>query len=161
MAADQADIQAIVRAAHINPFDLKWPHFLVAEEDKKIVGVGQIKIHRDGSRELASIAVVPERQGKGIGSAIILALLEEATYPIYLVCRNALESYYQRFGFRIVPPKDLPPVLGRLLRLGNLMSAVGSRLSGQRFRIIAMDCESYPSQALGAEKQHGSHHREC
>ena len=36
-----------------------------------MVGVAHIKAHGDGSRELASLAVVPDRQGEGIGGALI------------------------------------------------------------------------------------------
>ncbi|HET7467054.1 MAG TPA: GNAT family N-acetyltransferase, partial [Candidatus Dormibacteraeota bacterium] len=72
---DQATIRRIVRAAGINPTSLQWQRFIVAEERGEIVGVGQVKPHRDGTRELASIAVVPERQGRGLGSEIINALI--------------------------------------------------------------------------------------
>ncbi|MBI3915308.1 MAG: GNAT family N-acetyltransferase, partial [Chloroflexi bacterium] len=82
---DQATIKRIVRAARINPFDLKWQKFLVAEDADAIIGVGQIKTHDDGSRELASIAVVPEKQKQGIGAAIVRALMQAQTPPLYLM----------------------------------------------------------------------------
>jgi N-acetylglutamate synthase-like GNAT family acetyltransferase len=59
---DQATISRLIKEANINRMSLKWPNFVVAEEDDAIVGVGQVKAHGDASRELASIAVVPARQ---------------------------------------------------------------------------------------------------
>ena len=61
--ADQPAITAMVRAAGINPLSLHWPRFRVAEDAGRVVGVAQIKIHGDASRELASLAVAPDRQG--------------------------------------------------------------------------------------------------
>lgn len=101
---------------------LNWPHFVVAEEDGTIIGVGQVKSHGDGSRELASIAVVPPLQGQGIGSALIKALLvREQGMVLHLTCRSQLEGYYSRFGFRRLRPADYPPYFGRLIPLVNLI----------------------------------------
>src|SRR6202521_2197724 len=87
--ADQPTIRRLIKEANINPMSLDWPNFVVAEEDGAIVGVGQVKAHGDGSRELASIAVVPARQGQGIGRAIIETLLARAPgIVIHLTCRS-------------------------------------------------------------------------
>ena len=51
------------QAAGLNPFSLGWPRFLVAEDGGRVVGVAQIKPHGDGSRELASLAVVARPAG--------------------------------------------------------------------------------------------------
>ena len=57
-ADDQFAITAIARAAWLNPFDLDWRRFLLAQWGQDIIGIGQVRPHKDGSRELASIAVV-------------------------------------------------------------------------------------------------------
>ncbi len=49
-ATEQATITAIVRAARNNPRDLDWRRFLVAEQGAQIIGVVQVRPHRDGSR---------------------------------------------------------------------------------------------------------------
>ena len=75
-----------------------------------MVGMGQVKSHGDGSRELASIAVVPARQGEGVGNAIIQALLaREPGVVLHLSCRRELEGYYERFGFKRLEPASYPP----------------------------------------------------
>jgi hypothetical protein len=44
----------MVREARINPRNLHWSRFLLAEEGGRIVGIGQVKIHKNGTREVAS-----------------------------------------------------------------------------------------------------------
>src|SRR5258708_19547036 len=72
---DQPAIRRVIAEVHLPRMNLQWPNFVVVEEDREIVGMGQVKSHRDGSRELASIAVVPKRQGDGVGTALIDPLL--------------------------------------------------------------------------------------
>jgi putative acetyltransferase len=122
---DQPTINRLIKEANINRMSLKWPNFVVAEDDGAVVGVGQVKAHGDGSRELASIAVVPARQSQGIGSALIKTLLaREPGVVLYLTCRSGLEGYYQRFGFRTLAAAEYPPYFRRMVpvinRIGRL-----------------------------------------
>ncbi len=107
----------MVNAAHINPMNLDWRHFIVAEEGGHIVGIGQVKTHGDGTRELASLAVIPEKQHRGIASTIIRTLMERETGPLYLTCREALVPFYAHFGFRVLEPKEMSPYFRRLHRI--------------------------------------------
>jgi N-acetylglutamate synthase-like GNAT family acetyltransferase len=128
--ADQPTIRSLINEAHLNPMSLDWPNFVVAVEEGAIVGVGQVKAHKDGSRELASIAVVPERQGQGIGRALIEMLLaREAGVAVHLTCRRELQGYYERFGFRRLEPGEYPPFFRRVVPLVNLfMRVFGTRI---------------------------------
>jgi N-acetylglutamate synthase-like GNAT family acetyltransferase len=135
--ADQNSINSIVRAAGINPFNLRWPRFLVAEEDGRVIGVVQVKPHRDGSRELASLAVIPERRDRGVGSALVGAILAAEAGPVHLTCADRLEGYYARFGFRSLALPEMPPYFRRLSRLTRALSAV-LRALGQHWRILVM-----------------------
>src|ERR1700674_5026711 len=127
--ADQPTIRRLIKEANINPMSLDWPNFVVAEEDGAIVGVGQVKAHGDGSRELASIAVVPARQGQGIGRAIIETLVAREPSVLYLTCRRELEAFYRRFGFRTLARAEYPPYFGRMIPLVNLvMRPFGTRI---------------------------------
>jgi N-acetylglutamate synthase-like GNAT family acetyltransferase len=116
---DQPTIRQIVRAANINPTGLDWPHFILAEDGGAIVGVGQVKPHRDGTRELASIAVIPDRQRQGVGSAIIEELLRREKGTLHLTCRSRLQGYYERFGFRLLLSRDYPPYFARRIPMIN------------------------------------------
>jgi amino-acid N-acetyltransferase len=130
---DQPTIRRFVTDARLNPMSLNWPNFVVAEEDGEVVGVGQVKAHGDGSRELASIVVVPARQGHGIGSAVIRTLL--ATNPggvLHLTCRRELQGYYERFGFRRLNPAEYPPYFGRMIPLVNFIG----RFAGMQILVM-------------------------
>jgi N-acetylglutamate synthase-like GNAT family acetyltransferase len=120
VAADQFAIKMIVRAARIIPTGLDWPRFLVAEESSGLIGVGQVKPHRDGSRELASIAVVPEWQGQGVGAAIVRGLLARENGVLHLMCRSINAPFYERFGFRRIDRHEMPPYFRRMARLASV-----------------------------------------
>ncbi len=119
---DQKTIERIIHDAGINPMSLDWHRFVIAEDDGAVVGIGQIKPHGDGSRELASIAVIPERQSQGIGSEIIRTLLAQEHSTLYLTCREQLETYYTRFGFRRVPRDEMTPYFRRIIRMVNIFA---------------------------------------
>ncbi len=120
---DQPSIRGLIKEVHLPRMNVQWQNFLVAEDDGALVGVGQVKSHGDGSRELASIAVVPKRQGQHIGSAVVNALLARETgIVLHLSCRRQLEGYYERFGFRRVEPSAYPPYFRRTTRLVNLIA---------------------------------------
>ena len=117
-AQDQRPIRELIWRVGINPLGLDWRRFIVAvDEQDRLLGCGQIKPHGDGSRELASRAVRPERQREGIGSQISQRLLAENPLPLYLTCRASMEPYYQKFGFEAVGWGEMPPYLRRILRL--------------------------------------------
>ena len=129
----------MVRAAQLNPINVRWQNFTIAEEAGRIVGIGQLRPHSDGSRELASLAVAPEFQRRGIGSQLMCALLAKQTPPIYLFCEDELERYYTRFGFRLIDtPKKLPVSLARLYRAGSLVKRIDVLLGRSQARLIAM-----------------------
>ncbi len=77
---------------------------LVAEEDGELVG--HILFSRmqspDGSLGMAPVSVLPDRQGSGIGSALICEGLKQATEAgwksVFLLGEPA---YYSRFGFSV------------------------------------------------------------
>ncbi len=137
-AADQKTITAMVRGAGLNPLDLKWQHFLVADEAGEVIGVGQVRHHGGAVRELASLVVAPGRQGEGIGAALVRALMAREQGIVYLFCQDSLEGYYARFGFAVTARSGLPGKLRLWHLLGNTMASVASRLGHQPFRVLAM-----------------------
>ena len=80
-ADDQADITRLVHQARLNPRGLDWLGFVIAEADGATVGVAQVRRHPDGSRELASLVVLPEHRGHGVAGSMIDALLVDETGP--------------------------------------------------------------------------------
>src|SRR5258708_21098500 len=120
---DQVAIRRLIAEVHLPGMNLQWPNFVVAEEAQEIVGMGQVKSHRDGSRELASIAVVPKQQGGGVGTAVIKTLLgREVGVVLHLSCRRELQGYYERFGFGRIERAEYPPYFQRTTRVANLIT---------------------------------------
>jgi N-acetylglutamate synthase-like GNAT family acetyltransferase len=121
-ARDARAIRALIRQVGINPLGLDWRRFLVAVDERDaVIGCGQVKPHADGTRELASIAVLPERQGQGIGQELVRRLLVMHPRPLYLTCRASLETFYGQFGFRRAAPETLPPYFRRVRRAFHLL----------------------------------------
>jgi N-acetylglutamate synthase-like GNAT family acetyltransferase len=137
-AADQKVIRQIVRQARINPFGIYWPNFLIAEVDGRIASIGQIKVHGDGSRELASIAVRPEFQRQGIAGTIIEALLAGEEGVLFLTCMRKMEGFYQPFGFRWATGAELSRNMARLDRLNQWFSRMASLFTSKPVGGIVM-----------------------
>ena len=97
--SDAATIRKIIREARINPFSLELAAFHHRRGRSRQGGRHRAGTDYDGSRELASIAVVPACQGKGIATRIIERLLSQNPSPLYLTCRGTLGPFYRRFGF--------------------------------------------------------------
>lgn len=153
---DQRTIRRMVLSALLNPRDLRWQNFLIADDDetRQIVAIGQVRVHivdesvgtqhavsavnesasmpspNDAAtsviKELASIVVVPQYRGQGIGAAIIAALEQRAGRPLYLMCAPHNVAYYQRLGYvetddaaaaaAILPPRIVVWLIKRVLR---------------------------------------------
>ena len=120
-ADDEYAIRLIVRAAWINPIGLDWRRFIVADDGWQLIGVGQVKPHRDGSRELASIAVVPEYQDQGVAGAIIRVLLEQEHSAVYLMCLDGQTLFYTHLGFQHIERAAMPPYFRRVTRAFNAL----------------------------------------
>ena len=124
-AQDSPAIRALIRSVRINPVSLDWRRFIVAVvPNGELIGCGQVKSHADGTRELASIAVRPAHRQLGVARAIIEQLLTENQPPLYLICRNELGPFYQRFGFRAVLQAEMPPYFRRLMRAARMFMKV-------------------------------------
>lgn len=120
-ATDFPAIHTLIYRVGINPLGLNWRRFLVAESPQgEFIGCGQLKPHGDGSLELASLAVVPAWRGRGVARQLILALMAKAPHPLYLTCLGHLQPFYEKFGFRVLTPEEMPPYFWRLSRLARL-----------------------------------------
>jgi N-acetylglutamate synthase-like GNAT family acetyltransferase len=130
-AGDESMIKAMIRAERLDPFNVHWQNFLVAEEAGRVIGIGQVKPYRSG-RELGSLAVAADRRQSGVGGAIIHALIERERGPLLLFCLAFREPYYAKFGFRRCRLGELPGEF----KLKYAMGAILSRLI--RRPLIAM-----------------------
>ena len=136
-AADAKTIRRIINLVQINPTGLSWRRFIVAIDEQaggEVIGCGQVKAHKDGSLELASIAVVPEWRGRGVARAIIEQLLRQYPGRLYLTCRSRLEPLYQKFSFQAIGFEEMPGYFQRISRL----AAVYNKLTHQPDHLSVM-----------------------
>jgi N-acetylglutamate synthase-like GNAT family acetyltransferase len=119
---DFSAIRELIHQVGINPMGLHWERFILAvDSEGAMIGCGQIKVHGDGSRELASIAVIDTWRKQGVASRIIRHLMADESGRLFLTCRSVLGPFYQRFGFRQAAPAELTPYFRRLNRVVSLM----------------------------------------
>lgn len=109
-AADQPLIVAWVKREGLDVTTLKWQHFLLARDGETIVGMGQIK-ELPGCRELGSLIVAREYRRQGVARQLIAALEAKSGLPLYLMCRDRLEPFYQQFGYASISFGEMPAVL--------------------------------------------------
>jgi len=122
---DSAAIRSLVLEGGINPTGLDWPRFVVAEDESGIViGCGQLKPHRDGSLELASLAVMKAQRGRGVARALIEHLIDQHDGILYLMCRSGLGPLYEKFGFYSLEYDEMPRYFQRVSKLVGVLNAV-------------------------------------
>ncbi len=143
LAADFPHIRELVLAARINPTALHWQRFWVAfpvdetnqpASGKTVIACGQIKAHRDGSHELASLVVEPAYRGRGIATALIAHLTRHYAGDLHLMCRASLGGFYEKLGFSVIAEPAIPPYFRRITRLATLIEAL--RQQGQTLLVM-------------------------
>ena len=139
---DQQTIVSFIQQAKINPRNLHWQSFLVAEENNKIIGIRQVKTHQQGTREVASGFVLPEYRRQGISAQLMNEILSREKGTLYLMCRDRRTPYYEQFGFRQVDVSQLPSDFRKEYWIGRIITTLISMFRKDRVRIIPMKRES-------------------
>lgn len=122
LASDAGHIRDLIHRVGINPLDLDWRRFTIAEgKDGMFLGCAQLKQHADGSFEFASLAVQQEYRGQGLARALIQHFLAHSPRPLYLMCRPGLTPFYEKYGFQVIQPEEMPPDFRRLHRLVGIL----------------------------------------
>lgn len=135
---DQKTILDFIRQARINSRNLDWERFLVAEDDGQVVGIRQVRIHREGTREVGSGFVLPEHRHKGISAQLMNEILSRENGALYLMCRDKWIPYYEQFGFRQVAVDALPADFHKEYRTGRLITSLISMFTKDKIRIVPM-----------------------
>lgn len=100
--------------------------FLLIEVDSE--RAGRIYVHRSpGDIRVMDIALVPQRRGRGIGSALLAELIEESEHggssiTLHVEADNPAVRLYRRLGFEHLEDRGVYQFYGRRPR-----SAVSSR----------------------------------
>jgi amino-acid N-acetyltransferase len=137
-AGDQTAISRLVHQARLNPRSLDWRRFVIAEAAGAPIGVAQLRRHPDGSRELASLVVLAEHRDRGVAGRMIDALLNDEPGPVFTLVDRRYAQHFTRWDFHPVDPADLPRSIARQLRIGRLVTAIGSLLLRRRIRLLPL-----------------------
>ena len=160
--SDANTIRFAILKEKMNPLGLDPRRFVVAEEGGQLVGFGQLKPWETLSRrrkgdlvgaavrflnlepnwrgqllELASLVVMPEHRGRGVGTALLNRLIEDsidAKDPETLLkqettlCLLTLKStvgFYEKAGFSVISSEQyVPRPLQAELAAGKVVAAV-------------------------------------
>ena len=138
---DQETIVSFVRQAKINPRNLHWENFMVAEENGQMIGMRQVKVHSHGTREVASGFVLPEFRRRGISARLMNELLARESGPLYAMVSEKRAGYYEQFGFRRVDLNQLPADFLKEYRIGRIVTTLISLFRKERVRIVPLKRE--------------------
>ena len=134
-AEDQSIIVNLVRAARLDPSNLHWQNFVVAEADGQIIGCGQIRPD-PALRELGSMVVSKAYRRRGVGVAIVRTLQARSQPPLFLECPDYRVTFYEQVGFHIVPRHTVPWKLRLKATLGDWLLPL---LRGPHIRTMRWD----------------------
>jgi N-acetylglutamate synthase-like GNAT family acetyltransferase len=135
---DQQTIISFVKQAKINPRNLHWERFLVAEQDGQVVGIRQVKVYAEGTREVGSGFVLPEYRRQGISARLMNELLAREIGPLYTMINEKWAPYYEQFGFRRVEVDQLPVDFRKEYWIGRIVTSLISLFQKDKIRIIPM-----------------------
>jgi len=96
-AADFPAIRYLAEKLYLDSADMRAEEFMVAEDERKIVGIGRIIKHPD-CRELATFGIEETHRKKGVGKKLVDELAKKADGPVYLA--TIIPGYFEKLGFR-------------------------------------------------------------
>lgn len=84
--------------------------FFVAEHDGKTIGCCALEVIWSDLAEIKSLAVESDKRGKGVGTALVTAVIDQAHYlGVPRVFALTLEpAFFERVGFTAIRKEDLP-----------------------------------------------------
>ncbi len=85
-------------------------HCMALDQNHQIIGVGRIHFPDESQAQIRYMATAPAVQGQGVGSAILIDLLNYAAQQNIKTCwlksREAVCDFYKKHGFEITGPVE-------------------------------------------------------
>ncbi|CAG5074591.1 hypothetical protein DYBT9623_05278 [Dyadobacter sp. CECT 9623] len=122
--ADKEVVTSLLKEADLLTEDLPagLPDFLLAREEGSPVGVAGMELYEEVAL-LRSIAVSPDRQGKGIARKLVEQLLagadKQEVQAVYLITTTA-DHYFDRYGFAVVNREQVPEAIQQTRQFSGL-----------------------------------------
>lgn len=123
-ADDQPSIRALVRSERLNPCGLRFPNFMLATTEAGAIGAAQIRRHRDGSRELGSVVVLPAWRGRRVAIRLIDALLADEIGSVFAITGIPRVGPSARWGFQPIDPATAPAPIRFNYRMGRMAGVI-------------------------------------
>ncbi|MEW5298036.1 MAG: hypothetical protein WDW36_001200 [Sanguina aurantia] len=100
-----------------------------------IVALGQLQAQGNGIWELRSLVVDAACRGKGVGSGLVRELLRRVQPGdvVFLTTIGSRTAFYERLGFSLVPPAQVPRFLWVEVVTG---TAVARLVAGERLVVM-------------------------
>ncbi len=137
-ADDVAALIELMRGEPLRPFDRKWQNFVVAEDTRGLVGAVQIRVHRDGSREIGSLVVAPDYRGRGLASRLMESRLADASDAVFAITGAKYGAHYAQWGFREIPLLQAPIWIAINLLLGQAAGWLFARFEKRQAKRLAV-----------------------
>lgn len=122
---DLTAIREHVQRFRLDGERLAADQLIVARDQGRLVAFGRIKPYGGGVFELGTVGVLESERGKGWGDRVVRELIRRfPAREVYIT--TDLTAYFERFGFRRLPPDQVPaPLADKLKRIcGTLRDGV-------------------------------------
>jgi N-acetylglutamate synthase-like GNAT family acetyltransferase len=93
---DWEKVEHLAESLGLDKYDMHPAQFKVCKSGNEVLGIGRFKKHPD-CMELCTLGVVETHRNKGIGSALVEALLMKVGSPVYIV--TEIPVYFEKLGF--------------------------------------------------------------
>lgn len=94
---------------------------LAAYDGERLVGAGNVRPLPDGTWRVRGMAVEPAYRGRGVGAAVLAALLDHveahAGGTVWCHARTGARTLYERAGFVVVGEPWVDPDIGPHVRM--------------------------------------------
>ncbi len=97
---DWPQVVALAARLNLDYEGMDMDDFWVAVEGSRVAGICGLRRHAD-CLELCSLGVEEESRDKGVGTRLVMALLEETEGDIYLA--TVIPEFFKRLGFEEAP----------------------------------------------------------
>ena len=105
-SSDMLVIEQLAKEMDLDMADISREQFIAAKRLNEIIGFGRMRTYAE-CREIATVGVIRQERGKGIGSMVVHALISRAPSEVFVTC--VIPDFFKRFGFQSV--EQYPSVL--------------------------------------------------
>ena len=105
-STDLQEIHFLAKNFDLDIENISWQQFVVVKKEEHVIGFGRLRTYPQCT-EVATVGVIPSERNKGIGTAIVQALIRLSPAELYVTC--VIPDFFGMLGFEKV--KQYPSVL--------------------------------------------------